>query len=711
MLRGKSFFSLSLPYQVLIAAALGILAGLIIGPKVAILQPIGTIYAMLMEVVAIPYVACTLITSLGNLTPELSLRLFKKSWDIYFWLLLITFGLMLVLGQAIPLNIQAFSSDHVSSELSLLNLLIPENIFNALSNNHLPAIVVFCCLFGFAFQFISQKTPFFNVLEAITAGSLMFWNGLIKFTPLAAFASLATIFGEITLDKVMNLSEFLILFFVGTLLLIFWIIPGVITSLTPISYKSLLQEMSHALIISAATTLSVVALPYVRAATAKFIADKKQKENTSEMEDIIKTINSISYPFGQLGNFFIYIFMLFALLYFNKSIDHFHYVFLPFISYFSSIGSPSTSIDAVKLLSDWLNLPSDNTTNLYIGLLPLIRYAQVLVSVMGFAFLSILISFVLFHRLSINYKKLLSHLLPALALVTLLVWRLSGLFPTPGEKSYERLNNFSISPDLVKSVQATILPSFNEAEVAPVRKVEDTLARIQKTGLLRVGFNADMRPFVFYNAKNQLVGYDVEYAYALANNLNCRIEFVPFTWEYLVQDLEANQFDIAIGAIYVTEKRLERVNFTEPYFRSPISVIVPQRHQSQFQDINSMTQIQNLRVGLFKDPVLIPLVKKNLPNAQLVILPSASGQAPLRAFENNEIDAVVWSQVQTEVWTWAHPSYRSITPTGLAAPFLMAYMVQRDSGEFVNFLNYWLELKQNDGFKQAMHNKWILTLP
>ncbi|MEM4636264.1 MAG: hypothetical protein QXE44_02080, partial [Nitrososphaerota archaeon] len=140
------------------------------------------------------------------------------------------------------------------------------------------------------------------------------------------------IFGEITLDKVMNLSEFLILFFVGTLLLIFWIIPGVITSLTPISYKSLLQEMSHALIISAATTLSVVALPYVRAATAKFIADKKQKENTSEMEDIIKTINSISYPFGQLGNFFIYIFMLFALLYFNKSIDHFHYVFLPFIS-------------------------------------------------------------------------------------------------------------------------------------------------------------------------------------------------------------------------------------------------------------------------------------------------------------------------------------------------------------------------------------------
>jgi ABC-type amino acid transport substrate-binding protein len=509
----------------------------------------------------------------------------------------------------------------------------------------------------------------------------------------------------------LNLSEFLILFFIGTLLLIFWILPIIISSLTNISYKSLLFELSNALIISAATTLSVVALPFIRTATANLLGAKKIKENETEMEDIIKTINSIGYPFAQLGNFFIYIFILFALLYFNHPIDHFHYIVLPFIAFFSSIGSPSTSIDAVSLLSNWLGLPVTNTTNLYIGLLPLIRYTQVLASVMGFAFLSILISFALFDSLRVNYKRVIAHLVSAFCLVTLLVLSLNNFFPSPGEKSFERLNRFTISPQLVKNVKVTFLPPFNEAEASPVKNKGDSLSRIQKSGILRVGYNADMRPFVFFNTHGQLVGYDVEYAYALADTLNANIEFIPFTWNYLVSDFDADKFDIAIGAIYVTEKRLESVNFTQPYFRSPISVIVPKRNERKFQDVEQMNKIKNLRIGVFDDPVLIPLIRKNLPNAKIVILPSVSGEAPLHAFENNEIDAVVWSQAQTEVWAWAHPDYVSITPTGLAAPFLMAYMIQRDSPQLLYFLNYWLELKKNDGFKQRMYNQWILSLP
>ena len=193
--------------------------------------------------------------------------------------------------------------------------------------------------------------------------------------------------------------------------------------------------------------------------------------------------------------------------------------------------------------------------------------------------------------------------------------------------------------------------------------------------------------------------------------MNSRLEFIPFTWQNLVSDLATNKFDIAMSAIYATEQRLTSSKFTQPYFHSPVSLIVPKNKQNQFQTASQIKDIKRLRVGVFNDPVLIPLIQKNFPNARIVILPNMSGDAPAQAFAQNLIDAVLWSQAQTQVWVLAHPDYTSVVPSGVAAPFLMAYMVQFNSPQFVNFLNYWLTLKKNDGFQKKMYDQWILIRP
>ena len=99
-----------------------------------------------------------------------------------------------------------------------------------------------------------------------------------------------------------------------------------------------------------------------------------------------------------------------------------------------------------------------------------------------------------------------------------------------------------------------------------------------------------MKPFVYFNNKNQLVGYDVAYMYELAHGLNVQIQFIPFTWQYLVNDIVANKFDIAIGAIYVSEPRLQKVSFTEPYNRSPVAFIIPENQRDQFHDAKKYSE-------------------------------------------------------------------------------------------------------------------------
>ena len=196
-------------------------------------------------------------------------------------------------------------------------------------------------------------------------------------------------FGTIKFSQLTDLGEYVILFFIGTLLLAFWIIPVVISSLTPLRYKEIIFELRKALIVSAATTLSVVALPYIHDVTSKLIKNAHREQ--PDTNNIINTSLTISYPFGQLGNFFLSIFILFAALYFNQPLSESHQALLPLTTYLSSIGSPSTAVNAVAFLVNWLHLPPE-TTNLYISIMPLTRYGQVLASVMGFAFMTILMN-------------------------------------------------------------------------------------------------------------------------------------------------------------------------------------------------------------------------------------------------------------------------------------------------------------------------------
>lgn len=101
----------------------------------------------------------------------------------------------------------------------------------------------------------------------------------------------------------------------------------------------------------------------------------------------MRTNISVAYPLGQLGNFFVYLFVVFALFYHGVVAEPFQLSLLPLISLLSGVGSPTSSVDAVSFLSQWLGLPNQ-TTSLYVSLMTLTRYGQVIASVAGFAFLS-----------------------------------------------------------------------------------------------------------------------------------------------------------------------------------------------------------------------------------------------------------------------------------------------------------------------------------
>src|SRR5215471_19402322 len=98
---GRSL-SANMPIWVLAGAFLGILTGLTLGARAALLQPLGLAYSMMLESVIYPYILSSVIVGLGALAPARALRLFQASWVVYLFLWVVVFAAIFILAAAIP---------------------------------------------------------------------------------------------------------------------------------------------------------------------------------------------------------------------------------------------------------------------------------------------------------------------------------------------------------------------------------------------------------------------------------------------------------------------------------------------------------------------------------------------------------------------------------------------------------------------------------
>jgi Na+/H+-dicarboxylate symporter/ABC-type amino acid transport substrate-binding protein len=693
--------SVSLSVKMVLAGALaGLFVGIFFGDDAKVLQPIGDIYAKLLEVAVYPYLVCSLLHGLGRLTPSAAWRLFRSGWIFYVAVWALTFGVLIVLATGIPAAKPfAFTPDTGSSGPNLIDRLLPSNPFSALSQNYVPAVILFCLFFGVALQTVKEKEALLSVLESIRATSLAFWKGVVRFAPIAVFALFAAEAGTLRVHQAESVSVFLLLFFIGAFGLAFWVLPGCLAGLTPLKSREVLGEIRAAFVIALVTTLSVAAVPFITAATQK-LADRCGIDDEGRNE-IIRTSSSVAYPFGQLGNYFVYLFLVFAAGLNQVPLHAGVHWLLPPVTLISCIGSPTSSVDAVKFLSSWIGLP-DDTTALYVGLMALIRYGQVIVSVAGFAFLNFTVVLAYYQKINLRFSRLLT-VVGATAVITFAVaWggrAISGYLENTKSNPYL---NFALD----SAVAAKVKVSYGAVKPDASPELESCMARIQQVGELRVGYNDGIIPFCYRNSANQLVGYDVSFAYRLAADLNVHLRFIPFEWQTLTDDLKAQRFDIAMAGIYVTDERLATLRVSNPYFKSPLAVFLPRERANAFRTRSGIISRTGVRMGVFNDPVLVPRVKRTFPNAQLVLVPYYN-ELP----DFSRIDAAVWTLAQAEAIAAAHPGLAAVQPSDTGDPYLFAYLLPPDSEQLENFVNYWLQLKRTDGSEQQERDYWINRFP
>jgi proton glutamate symport protein len=698
-----------LPKQILLGAILGIAFGVVFGERTAFLQPIGDTYGALLQIPVYPYLICSLMYGLGRLTSASARQLLGATWVPFLFLWVLTLATIWALAQAIPPTPPPLSltASELQGRIQLVELLIPSNPFAALRKNYIPAVAIFAVIYGIAFQSAQQKQTLLEIFDEVKKASVKIWGWIVRLAPFGVFALLAGTAGTVRADRVAGMVLYVVLYLLGATILGLFVIPFLISALVPESYRSVLRELRPAIVLAVVTTLSVVALPLVQRGVESAL-DNVGCSDSEERRNVVQTSLSLSYVFAQLGNNFVYLLILYASYVSQMPLRLAEKALLPLMTLLSCFGSPSATYDSVVFLSSWLHLPA-TVLDFYVETSAITRFGQVLLSVSGFFFITLVVPLIYFKKVRFRAGRFLAGAGVAAVLCLSIVGVAVALRPTLFPPVTSRYASLRLDPRLTQGLHASIdaaQPPLSKAGADP-QSDTSSIVNIRKRGILRVGFNPHVIPFSYRNADGELVGFDISYAYRLARDLGVSIEFVPFAWQTLTSDLVDHRFDIAMSGIYDTDERIQTLTVSPPYYATPLAVIVPSPRAETFLYANGELSRPGLRLAVFDDPVLIPLSRRLFPKAELVIVPSYDSLPGI----DHPVEGAVWTLQQATAWAAEHPGFTAVAPDHLSGPISTVFVMAPDSAELAAFVSQWLQLRADDGFRAQQIAYWFQLRP
>lgn len=141
----------------------------------------------------------------------------------------------------------------------------------------------------------------------------------------------------------------------------------------------------------------------------------------------------------------------------------------------------------------------------------------------------------------------------------------------------------------------------------------DQLADIQKAGVVKVATFDANPPFGSIDAKtHNIVGYDVDFAKALAKSLGVKLELVATNPANRIPLLQSGKVDLIVADITITPERAQVVDFSTPYFVTGQQFLVPAASADKLDDYG------HDRIGAVKGTTGEQALHQRFPSARVL---------------------------------------------------------------------------------------------
>ena len=690
---------MGLSTRIFIGLFAGVAVGLFFGELVADLKFFGDVFIKLLQMTVLPYIVVSLIAGFGRMTSAQARRLAVRGTVVLFTIWGLALALIFVTPLAFPSLDTAsfFSAPSTISQDSgnVLDLYVPSNIFYSLSNNLVPAVVLFSIFMGVALISVPDKSTVLPIFDGLSEALSKINAMIVRLTPYGIFAIAAAAAGTMTIEELGRVQVYLITYIALALVITFWIFPGLVSAVSGIPYREVLSTFKDALVTAFATGNQFVVLPLIAENCKTLLAKYRLPE--SESASAIDVIVPVSFNFPSLGKMLVLLFVLFAAWFTDTDIDFAQRVDLAFNGLFSLFGSINI---AVPFLLDRMEVPSDMfqlflVTGVVVG-----RFGAMLAA-LHIIVLSVIGTLAMCGMLQLSIKAVLRYLLVSTAVVLVLVGGLRIYFesfvPAPPDRETVLANidlNMARVPAKVRSE-----PKFIDRPLLPGNRFN----RILERGSLRVGYRPSNLPCTYLNSNGEVVGFDADMAHSLAQDLGLELRFIPFDFDELGPLLQSGQLDIAMSCIASLPDRYHMAAFSESYLDLRMSFVVPDHLRSKFKAMQDSAYDGDLSVALVSSHYFQPRLKQAAPNVRFVELESA--EAFFDA-ETPPAEALLLSAEEAAAYTFRYPRYTVVLPeSDVRVP--AAYALPRGEDEWETVISNWISLKRKDGSIPELYSYWM----
>jgi cyclohexadienyl dehydratase len=241
-----------------------------------------------------------------------------------------------------------------------------------------------------------------------------------------------------------------------------------------------------------------------------------------------------------------------------------------------------------------------------------------------------------------------------------------------------------------------------------VAQQKSRLLTVQESGTLRVGTTGDFNPMSYRNpATRELEGHQIDAAKELARQMGVKVEFVPTTWQTLINGLNANQYDIVMTGTSMSVARAKAVGFTMPWGRNAFVPLALKTNEGKYRNWGELND-SKVTVAVNLGTTMEQFVQKELPKANFRRV-----EAPARDWQEllaGRVDVTISSLIEAAFLTKEYPQLVVLFREQPKNVIPMSFLVPIDDHVWLNFINNWIVINQAEGFFDRIGKEWKLVV-
>jgi polar amino acid transport system substrate-binding protein len=234
----------------------------------------------------------------------------------------------------------------------------------------------------------------------------------------------------------------------------------------------------------------------------------------------------------------------------------------------------------------------------------------------------------------------------------------------------------------------------------------DVLEDILKRGTLRVGVSL-FAPWTIQDEAGELSGFEIDVANKLAEDMGVKPEYKVYLWEDIIPAVTKGEIDIIAGGMAITPQRALKIDFSQPYADSGISLATNTEKTRNIKRLEELNQ-KTITIAVVSKTAANELAPRLFNKSTIKVFDTA--KEAQQAILNGQAHAWLASMPQPEFLALEHPEKVDVPLAKPLLPYKAGFGIKKGEQEWLNFVNAWVTARQADMWLSATHKHWFQSL-